>query len=81
MLSIDAATRRNLELTRTLSGERDGSLLAVIDRTVTGAGARLLVDRLAAPLTDPVAIRDRLDLVQFFVEDGNRRATLRDLLH
>ncbi len=81
MLSIDAATRRNLELTRTLSGERDGSLLAVIDRTVTGAGARLLADRLAAPLTDPVAIRDRLDLVQFFVEDGNRRATLRDLLH
>jgi len=80
LLSIDAATRRNLELTRTLSGERDGSLLAVIDRTVTGGGARLLAERLAAPATDPVVIRDRLDLVQFFVEDSARREGLRALL-
>ncbi|CAN0502531.1 unnamed protein product, partial [Laminaria digitata] len=81
LLSIDAATRRNLELLRTLSGERDGSLLAVIDRTVTGAGARLLAERLAAPATEPAAIQDRLDLVQFFVEDTTRRGGLRDLLN
>jgi len=56
-------------------------LLAVIDRTVTGAGARLLADRLAAPATDPAVIRDRLDLVQFFVEDAARRADLRALLN
>jgi DNA mismatch repair protein MutS len=81
LLSIDAATRRNLELTRTLSGEREGSLLAVIDRTVTGAGARLLADRLAAPATDPAVVGDRLDLVQFFVEDAPRREDLRALLN
>ena len=56
-LSIDQATRANLELVRTLGGERRGSLLAAIDRTVTAAGSRLLAQRLAAPLTDPDAIR------------------------
>jgi DNA mismatch repair protein MutS len=49
--------RANLELTRTLSGERAGSLLAVIDRTVTPAGGRLLAERLAGPLTDPARSR------------------------
>src|SRR6476646_3196226 len=58
-LSIDQATRANLELVRTLSGERRGSLLAAIDRTVTAAGSRLLAQRLAAPLTDPAAIAQR----------------------
>ena len=53
---IDAATRANLELAATLSGERDGSLLAAIDRTVTGAGARLLAQRLAGPSTDAAVI-------------------------
>ena len=48
-MEIDAATRRNLEITRSLSGERQGSLLAVIDLTVTGAGARSLAERLGAP--------------------------------
>src|SRR6202044_1406262 len=52
-LQIDQATRSNLELIRTLGGERRGSLLAAIDRTVTAAGSRLLAQRLAAPLTDP----------------------------
>ena len=56
-LAIDQATRANLELVRTLAGERRGSLLAAIDRTVTAAGSRLLAQRLAAPLTDPE--RDR----------------------
>ena len=55
-MQIDAATRRNLELVRTLSGERTASLAASIDRTVTGAGARLLAEHLAAPLTDPQTI-------------------------
>ena len=54
--SIDQATRANLELVRTLGGERRGSLLAAIDRTVTAAGSRLLAQRLAAPLTEPAAI-------------------------
>ncbi|MBV8061609.1 MAG: DNA mismatch repair protein MutS, partial [Alphaproteobacteria bacterium] len=64
-MAIDPATRRNLELTRTLSGERQGSLLDAIDRTMTGAGARLLAARLMTPLTDVNVITQRLDAVAF----------------
>lgn len=67
VMEIDPATRRNLELTQTLAGARAGSLLAVIDRTVTGAGARLLAERLTAPLTNVDAITARLDLVSCFM--------------
>src|SRR6266705_225946 len=66
-LLIDAATRANLELVRTSSGERRGSLLSAIDRTVTAAGSRLLAQRLAAPLTAPAAIGERLDSVAALV--------------
>jgi DNA mismatch repair protein MutS len=76
-LAIDQATRGNLELLRTLSGERRGSLLSAIDRTVTAAGARLLAQRLAAPLTDPLEIAHRLDAVAAFVADGAACADLR----
>ncbi len=76
-LEIDAATRANLELTRTLGGARDGSLLAAIDRTSTPAGARLLAERLAAPLTDARAIDRRLDAVAFLLDDARLRETLR----
>src|ERR1700755_3496667 len=62
-MAIDPATRANLELTRTLAGERRGSLLDAIDCTVTPAGSRLLAQRLAAPLTDSAAIARRLDAV------------------
>ena len=68
-LFIDPATRNNLELTRTLSGQRDGSLMKAIDRTVTGGGARLLSERLMAPLTSPAVINERLDSVAFFLND------------
>ena len=62
-LAIDAATRSNLELTRTLSGERAGSLIAAIDCTLTPGGARLFAERLAGPLTDAAEIRKRQDAV------------------
>src|SRR6202047_1634164 len=62
-MAIDPATRANLELTRTLAGERRGSLLDAIDCTVTAAGSRLLAQRLAAPLTDSAAIARRLDAI------------------
>jgi DNA mismatch repair protein MutS len=82
IMQIDAATRRNLELTQTLAGERKGSLLSVIDRTLTALGARLLADRLAAPLTDPRGIAARLDAVEFFLERGETRERVRQrLLH
>jgi DNA mismatch repair protein MutS len=79
-MSIDAATRRNLELMATLSGSRGGSLLATIDRTVTAAGARELSARLAAPLTDVTAIGARHDAVAYFVADGDLRETVREAL-
>ncbi len=76
-LSIDQATRANLELVRTLAGERRGSLLAAIDRSVTAAGSRLIAQRLAAPLTAPEAIAGRHDAVEFFVTDAAVRADMR----
>jgi len=79
-LAIDQATRSNLELVRTLAGERRGSLLAAIDRTATAAGSRLLAQRLAAPLTDPAAISARHDAVEFFVTEAAARAELRERL-
>ena len=79
-MAIDQATRGNLELMRTLSGERRGSRLESIDRTVTSAGSRLLAQRLSAPLTDPKAIARRLDAVASFVEHGPARADTRSRL-
>jgi DNA mismatch repair protein MutS len=79
-LLIDQATRSNLELVRTLSGERRGSLLAAIDRSVTAAGSRLLAQRLAAPLTDADAIGRRHDAVAFFVANAVARADVRERL-
>ena len=80
VMQIDAATRRNLELVTTLSGERRGSLLSAIDRTLTAAGARLLAEHLAAPLTDPARIGGRLDAAGFFVDRAGLRADLRERL-
>jgi len=77
-MGIDAATRKNLELTETLSGVRNGSLLATIDRTVTAAGARELANRLASPLTDVAAISLRHDAVDFFAADSELRRRLRE---
>ena len=79
-MQIDAATRRNLELTTALSGGRDGSLLAVVDRTATAAGARLLERRLSNPSCDLPEIHSRLDSVRFLREQSLFRARLRDTL-
>jgi DNA mismatch repair protein MutS len=76
-LDIDAATRANLEISRTLSGAREGSLLSVVDLTVTPAGARLLGERIGAPSTDQLEIAGRLDAVGFFVESPGLREGLR----
>ncbi|HEY5048140.1 MAG TPA: DNA mismatch repair protein MutS, partial [Rhizomicrobium sp.] len=76
-MHIDAATRRNLELTQTLGGERRGSLLDMLDRTVTAAGARELAARLSSPLADPSQIAERHDAVGFLVADSALRERLR----
>ncbi|WP_172298265.1 DNA mismatch repair protein MutS [Pseudoruegeria sp. HB172150] len=77
-VQIDAATRRNLELTHSLSGGRDGSLLHAIDRTVTAGGARLLERRLSSPSRQLDTIRARLDAVTLFTEDRRLADGLRD---
>ena len=79
-MAIDAATRASLELARGAGGGRAGSLEAVVDRTVTASGGRLLAADLSAPLTDAVAIAARLDLVGWFADDGVRRSRVRDAL-
>ena len=79
-MGMDAATRRNLELGITTSGQAAGSLLSVIDKTVTAAGARLLRHYLYAPLLDAGAINARLNRVGYFVEQSNIRDALRQHL-
>jgi len=79
-MAIDPATRASLELDRSQAGQREGSLLAAIDRTVTSSGARLLAARLARPLLAPTAIEARLDAVAWFVERKGQRRDLRDAL-
>jgi DNA mismatch repair protein MutS len=77
VLSIDPATRVSLEIERSLSGAREGSLLAAIDRTVTAPGARLLAARLARPLTRPAAIDARLDAVGWLLARARLREDVR----
>ncbi|MEZ5859953.1 MAG: DNA mismatch repair protein MutS [Geminicoccaceae bacterium] len=79
-LRIDPATRRNLELLETQDGRRQGALLATIDRTRTGAGARLLAERLAAPLAMLAPIQARLAEVAGFVADEDVREHCRTVL-
>jgi DNA mismatch repair protein MutS len=79
-MAIDQATRANLELMRTLGGDRRGSLLDSIDRTVTAAGSRMMAQRLSAPLTDPAQIAKRLDAVAALAADTAARAETRSRL-
>ena len=76
-MMIDAATRESLELTVSATGTRTGSLLHAVDRTVTGAGARLLASDIGAPLLDRGAIDWRLSLVSLFESDSGLRDMLR----
>ncbi|MCB1520102.1 MAG: DNA mismatch repair protein MutS [Hyphomicrobiaceae bacterium] len=76
-LLIDAATRSSLELVRSSSGAKEGSLLAAIDHTVTGPGARELAARLSAPLKAPAAIARRHDAVGYLVEEDRLRDDIR----
>jgi DNA mismatch repair protein MutS len=80
-LEIDAASRRSLEITRTIRGEnRSGSLLAVLDRCMTSVGSRLLSEWVAGPLTDLTAINARLDAVEELFSDDGRTSEIRSQL-
>jgi len=80
IMQIDAATRRNLELTHALSGGRDGSLMSVLDRTMTAAGSRLLDRRIASPSTHLQTLEARQDGVAFFFENAGCRTEVREAL-
>jgi len=77
-MQIDAATRRNLELTRGMSGGRDGSLLSVIDRTITAGGGRLLERRVSSPSRNLNDIHARQDAVTSMLDQTALMADLRD---
>ena len=79
-MSIDPATRASLEIDRTQKGTRAGSLLYVLDRTVSGPGARLLSSRLNQPLIDINSIHRRHDAVDYFFNNIERRQAIRELL-
>jgi DNA mismatch repair protein MutS len=79
-LTLDTATRRNLELLETLGGERRGSLLGVLDRTRTPMGARRLREWLLYPLLDPGEVGTRLDAVEALHDAVDVRAQARELL-
>lgn len=80
VMEIDAATRKNLELTRTMSGEKKGSLLDTVDYTVSGAGARLLQQYISSPLANTKTINARLDKVETLIKNADLRSILRDYL-
>jgi len=79
-MTLDAATRRNLELTETLRGEVKGSLLSVVDHTVTPMGKRLMRAWVSQPLLDVAKIQSRQEGVAYFFNDGMRRAEAREAL-
>ena len=80
VMEIDGATRRSLELLTSTGGEKNGSLLSVLDRTVTGGGARMLASRISSPLVDIKEIGERLNVVEFFCEEEFVRQDVRDIL-
>ncbi|GAB4530174.1 MAG: DNA mismatch repair protein MutS [Anaerolineales bacterium] len=79
-MALDAATRRNLELVETLRGERQGSLLSVLDHTITPMGRRLMRQWVNKPLLDVAQIQQRQVGVRYFFEDGLRRGEFRQAL-
>lgn len=79
-LRMDPATRHSLELVRSQSGSRKGSLLASIDRTVTAPGARLLADRLSRPFAGLERIHLQLDAVQWLADRPQALEALREIL-
>ncbi len=79
-MTLDASTRRNLELEETLRGERKGSLLGTLDLTVTPMGRRLMHQWVSQPLLNVEKIKRRQDGVQHFFDNGMKRAEIRNVL-
>ena len=80
VMVIDAATRGNLELIKSTRMTKKGSLFDAMDRTVTGAGSRQLAAQINAPLNDVNAINNRLNSLEFFINNSAARDTIRKIL-
>lgn len=80
VMEIDGSTRRSLELLESAAGDKGASLLSVMDRTITGAAGRLLASRISSPLLDIAEINQRLDIVEFFINNPEVRADFREIL-
>ena len=79
-MAIDAATRSNLELIKSSHNIKKGSLFAALDRTVTGSGARALAAQISAPLYNVDAINNRLNVIEFFLNNSTLRDNMRTLI-
>jgi DNA mismatch repair protein MutS len=79
-MTLDASTRRNLELDETLRGERKGSLLGTLDATITPMGKRMMHQWVSQPLLNVERIAKRQNGVEYFVQNGMMRAELRETL-
>ena len=79
-LTLDATTQRNLELTETMGGDSEGSLLSVLDHTETAAGGRLLRAWLTRPRRDRTLLERRLDCTEALAAAALARQRLRETL-
>tara|TARA_R110000868_G_scaffold218576_1_gene469052 strand:- start:207653 stop:210244 length:2592 start_codon:yes stop_codon:yes gene_type:complete len=79
-LYIDPASRSGLELTQTLKGERKGSFISVIDRTVTPSGSRVLTDWITAPLQNLEEIKNRQDSIEALIAQKQNRSDIQQTL-
>ena len=77
ILEIDQHTRKNLEINRSLSGEKEGSLVSVLDKTMTNFGSRLLEQRVNAPSAEIKLIQESLSLTDFFFKNPGISKSLR----
>ncbi len=80
VMQIDSSTRANLEIMETVDGKREGSLVSIVDRTVTAAGARMLASRFSSPLTNLKGITNRLNQVEAFFKNSEKITDVRQKL-
>ncbi len=79
-MMIDVSTRKSLEISENLAGNKKGSLISAVNKTLTSVGARKLYEDISAPLTDIKKINSRLDMVSFFIESNHSRQETREIL-
>ena len=80
LMRIDSSTRKSLEISQTLIGNKKGSLIDAVDMTLTAVGARQLDKDISAPLTNIEEINGRLDMIDFLIDSNTVRESIRKIL-